>query len=106
MGDGEVSGSGFEIGARIRLRLGLEKGAGREWPWLETADSIVTLGAAPSFEDAADIAMQAMLADLVARYRVSETDATMLMSIRGDLGVNQACRSPVETSVRFAFPKL
>jgi hypothetical protein len=30
----------------------------------------------------------------------------MLASIRGDLRVNQACRSPIDTSVRFEFPKL
>jgi amidase len=37
---------------------------------------------------------------------VSDTDAYMLASIRGDLRVNQACRSPIDTSVRFEFPKL
>lgn len=106
MGDGEISGSGFEIAASVRLRLSLTKGGAVEWPWLETADRIVTLGAAKMLDDAADIAIGAMLKMLVARHGISETDAYMLLSIRGDLAINQACRSPVETSIRFEFPKL
>ena len=106
MGDGEISGSGFEIGARIRLTLTLEKGTARDWPWLETEECVVTLASAPTFDAAAEIAIRAMQADLVARYGISEVDAYMLMSIRGDLRVNQACRSPIDTSVRFEFPKL
>ena len=37
---------------------------------------------------------------------ISQADAYMLMSIRGDLRVNQACRSPVDVSVRFEFPRI
>jgi len=106
MGDGEVSGSGFEIAARVTLRLVLEKGAATEWPWLETADTIVTLASAQKFDDAAEAAVRAMIPRIMARHGVSETDAYMLASIRGDLRVNQACRSPIDTSVRFEFPKL
>ncbi len=51
-------------------------------------------------------AVRAMVPLLVARHGVSETDAYMLCSIRGDLRANQACRSPIDTSVRFEFPKL
>ncbi len=106
MGDGEISGSGFEIGARIRLRLALQKGGATEWPWLETEDRIATLASAASFDEAAETAVRSMLGLLVARHGVSETEAYMLMSIRGDLRVNQACRSPIDASVRFEFPKL
>ena len=106
MGDGEISGSGFEIGAKVHMRLTLTKGGAGEWPWLETEDVLATLGSAPTFEEASDIAIRSMLALLMKRHRISETDAYMLMSIRGDLRINQACRSPVDTSVRFEFPKL
>ena len=106
MGDGEVSGSGFEIAARITVRLSLRKGGATEWPWLETADRIATLASAPLFDDAAEAAVRAMIPLLMARHGVSETDAYMLASIRGDLRANQACRSPIHTSVRFEFPKL
>lgn len=106
MGDGEVSGSGFEIAARITVRLSLARGGATEWPWLETADTIATLASAPRFDDAAEAAVRAMIPLIMARHGVSETDAYMLASIRGDLRANQACRSPIDTSVRFEFPKL
>ena len=106
MGDGEVSGSGFEIAARLTVRLTLEKGGATEWPWLETADRIATLAAAPEFDDAAEAAVRAMIPMHHGAARRIETDAYMLASIRGDLRVNQACRSPIDTSVRFEFPKL
>jgi amidase len=106
MGDGEISGSGFEIAATVRLRLSLAKGGELEWPWLETEKLVVTLASAASIERASDIAIRAMLRRLTDTYAISEADAYMLMSIRGDLRINQACRSPVDTSVRFEFPKL
>ena len=106
MGDGEISGSGFEIAARVTVRLPLAKGGATEWPWLETADTIATLASAPGFDEAAEAAIRAMIPIIMARHGVSDTDAYMLASIRGDLRVNQACRSPIDTSVRFEFPKL
>ena len=106
MGDGEISGTGFEIGARVHIRLALAKSRTLGWPWLETENLLVTLGSARTFEQASDIAIRAMLRRLTETYRINEVDAYMLMSIRGDLRINQACRSPVETSVRFEFPKL
>ncbi|HET7717006.1 MAG TPA: acetamidase/formamidase family protein, partial [Bauldia sp.] len=61
MGDGEVSGSGFEIAAKVTVRLSLTKGGATEWPWLETAEVIATLAAAPRFDDAAEAAVRAMI---------------------------------------------
>ena len=98
MGDGEISGSGFEIAATVRLRLSLAKGGELEWPWLETENLMVTLASAPTFEQASDIAIRTMLRRLIETYAINEADAYMLMSIRGDLRVNQACRSPIDTS--------
>ena len=54
----------------------------------------------------AEFAIRSMLALLVRRHGISQADAYMLMSIRGDLRVNQACRSPVDVSVRFEFPRI
>jgi amidase len=105
MGDGEISGSGFETGARVHLRLTLTKGGAPEWPWLETENVTATLASAPTFEEAAQLAVQSMLRLLVERHGMSETDAYMVMSICGDLRVNQACRSPIDVSVRFEAPK-
>lgn len=71
-----------------------------------TPPTIGTRAAAPTFDEAAETAVRAMIPLLMARHGVSETDAYMLCSIRGDLRVNQACRSPIDTSVRFEFPKV
>lgn len=106
MGDGEISGTGFEVAAKLHVRLSLTKGGAGEWPWLETEDLIATLASAPTFDQAAEFAIRAMLAQIVERHGVSTADAYMLMSIRGDLRVNQACRSPVDASARFEFPKI
>jgi amidase len=105
MGDGEISGSGFEIGARVHLRLTLTKSLASEWPWLETKDVVATLASAPTFDEASGFAVRSMLRLLIERHGMSEPDAYMLMSICGDLRVNQACQSPIDVSVRFEAPK-
>lgn len=106
MGDAEVTGSGLEIGARVHLALGLRKGGARGWPWMETPDLLVTVGSAPDYEAAAEIAVREMMDLLVERLGVSAVEAFMLLSVRGDVRVNQACRSAIDTSVRVEFPKL
>jgi amidase len=106
MGDGEVSGSGVEVGARVEVTIGLEKGSGRTWPHAETADRLITIASAPSFEAASEIAVREMMALLGERLGLAPTDAFMLVSAIGDVRVNQACRSKIDTSVRVEMPKL
>ncbi|MBI1775520.1 MAG: acetamidase/formamidase family protein [Proteobacteria bacterium] len=106
MGDGEISGTGVEIGARVHLRLSLEKGKAREWPWLETRDHLITTASAPGFEEAAEIATRSMMELMGERLGVSPVDAFGLLSIAGDLRVNQYCRMVIGCSVRVEFPKL
>jgi amidase len=106
MGDGEMSGSGVEIGGRVHLRFGVEKGAATEWPWMETARHWITTASAPAFDEAAEIATRSMIALLGARVGVSAADAFALLTIAGDLRVNQLCRMPIGASARVEFPKL
>lgn len=106
MGDGEVSGSGVEIGARVEVTIGLEKGTGRTWPHAETEDQLITIASAPSYEPASEIAVREMMALLEERLGLTATDAFMLISAIGDVRVNQACRSKIDTSVRVEMPKL
>jgi amidase len=106
MGDGEVSGAGVEIGARVLVTIGLEKGTGRTWPHAETADQLITIASAPTYELASEIAVREMMALLGERLGLSPTDAFMLISAIGDVRVNQACRSKIDTSVRVEMPKL
>jgi amidase len=106
MGDGEMSGSGVEIGGRVHLRLSVAKGAATEWPWMETAQHWITTASAPTFDDAAEIATRSMIVLLGARLGVSAADAFALLTIAGDLRVNQLCRMPIGASARVEFAKL
>ncbi|HMR32919.1 MAG TPA: acetamidase/formamidase family protein [Geminicoccaceae bacterium] len=105
MGDAEVTGSGLEIGARVHLALSLCKGGARDWPWMETPDLWITTGSAPDYQAASEIAVREMMGLLVERLGVTAVEAFMLLSVRGDVRVNQACRSTIDTSVRVEFPK-
>jgi len=105
MGDGEVNGSGVEFGARVTLRLDLEKKNAVDWPTVETKDTLACIGSAPTFYDAAEIAVRNMVDRIARDLGVAKVDAYMLVSARGDLRLNQACRSPVEVSVRVEFPR-
>lgn len=105
MGDGEISGTGVEIGGRVHLRLRLEKRAATEWPWMETDRLWITTAAAPRFEEAAQIATRAMMELLRARLSLSDSEAFALLSIAGDLRVNQLCLTGIGASARMEFPK-
>jgi amidase len=106
MGDGEVCGSGVEIGARVHLRVQLVKGAAREWPWMETPSLLIQSASAKTYEEASEIAVREMMGLLGARLGLAPADAFMLVSAVGDVRVNQACRSPIDVSVRVEMPKL
>jgi len=105
MGDGEVNGSGVEFGARVRLRLRLEKGTALQWPTVETADRFACIASAPEFYDAAEIAVRNMVDRVSKDLGLTPIDAYMLVSARGELRLNQACRSPIEVSLRVEFPR-
>lgn len=105
MADAEPVGTGCEIGGRVTLAIGLDKGAARDWPWIETERLLVTYGAAPGLDDAAEIAMEAMIDLVAARHDLSRPDAFMLIGLAGHVRLNQACRSPIAISVRVEFPK-
>jgi amidase len=105
MGDGEISGSGVEIGGRVHLRLSVETGAAREWPWMETDRLWITTAAAPRFEEAAQIATRSMMELMQDKLAVTASEAFALLSIAGDLKVNQLCLTGIGSSARMEFPK-
>lgn len=105
MSDSEAVGTGCEIGARITLRVDLVKGAARDWPWMETDTQIISYGAAPVYEDAAEIAMEQMIDMVATRHDLSPAEAFMLIGLAGDMRINQSCRSPIDISMRVEFPK-
>ena len=106
MGDGEVCGTGVEIGARVHLRVRVEKGKAREWPWMETPSLLIQAASAKTYEEASELAVRGMMGLLEERLGLPPPDAFMLVSAIGDVRVNQACRSPIDVSVRVEVPKL
>jgi amidase len=106
MGDGEACGTGVEIGARVHIRVSVEKAGARSWPWVEVDDRLITIATAPDFAMASELATREMMELLRQRHGVSSVEAFMLVSAAGDIRVNQACRYPIDVSARVEFPKL
>ena len=59
-----------------------------------------------SAEEASELAVRGMIDLLGERLGLSPPDAFMLVSAVGDVRVNQACRSPIDVSVRVEVPKM
>jgi amidase len=105
MGDGEISGTGLEIPGRVSLAIRLHPRLERIWPWMETVGELITLASDRSFEIASEIAVACMTELVCDRTGLAKSDAVMLLSLVGELRINQACRSATDISVRCEVPK-
>jgi amidase len=106
MGDGEVSGTGIEIGAEVTVRVDLEPDAASTRPWVETANDWVTTGSGPTLEDAVEQAVDELVRLLAERLGLSRTDAFLLVSARGDVRIGQCARIRGLDATAYAmFPK-
>jgi acetamidase/formamidase len=103
-GDGEVCITAIECAMTARLRFQVRKGRHLSDPQLETPDAWMTLSAAPTLEDAARRALEAMLDLIVARTGLSRADAYALASMAVDLRINQVVNQPM-MGVRAVLPK-
>jgi amidase len=88
MADGEVCGTGIEIGGTVRLTTDVLPGLGLRRPVVETRDAWIALGSAPTLDEAARIATSDGV-DLLVRGGMSAEDAYMLASIACDLRISQ-----------------
>ncbi len=88
-GDGEVCLTAVETGLTGRLRIELVKGAGLAGPWAETAEHVIAMGFDPDLDEAARLALRAMIALVTARTGLSAGDAYRLCSVAADLRVTQ-----------------
>jgi amidase len=103
MGDGEICGTGVEVAGRITLRLEVRRDLALVNPAVETAEVVATIASAVTLDEAADLATRDMADLLCGRTGLSAGDATMLMSVAGELQVSQVV-DPLKTA-RFALPK-
>ena len=103
MGDGEICGTGVEVGGSITVRLDVRRDLRIEEPVLETGDLVVTIASAETLDEAAEAATGHMTRLLTDSLGIPLEVATMLMSAGGDLQVSQIV-DPLRTA-RFALPK-
>lgn len=91
MGDGEISGTGVEIGGKGIIKVDLIKGNAGGWPITELEDSWVTHGTASNIQDALKIACDEAAKLLVDEWGFTIEDAFIFLSVAGDLGIAQNC---------------
>jgi amidase len=107
MGDGELSGGGFDLPAEVTLRIGLRKGLRLRWPRIEREGHVITTGAHADPLEAMRIAVDEMASLLGERLGIDRPDALMLLSVRGDVKVCTCHNHPqAGHTTRVAFPKL
>jgi amidase len=108
MGDGEISGTGVEIGGVGLIKVDVIKRKAGEWPITETRDAFYTHGtSANSIDEALKSACEEASKLLVDEWGFSVEDAFMFLSVAGDLGIAQYCHpSPGSVIARMRVPKL
>jgi amidase len=92
MGDGEVSGTGVEIGGEVMVRVDLIEGQAPRRPWIETDEAWIATGQGETLDDAVRDAVEEMIQILIKQLRVDRTDAYLLISARGDVRIGQSAR--------------
>lgn len=91
MGDGEISGTGIEVGGNVTLSFKLIKGETFPTPAVKSGDndSIVFLYSDESLDIAADKATKQCYKFLTENLNLEKHLAIRYMSISGDLGISQ-----------------
>jgi len=108
MGDGEISGTGVEIGGTGIIKVDLIKGKAAGWPVTETKDSWITHGTtADNIDDALKNAAEESAKLLVDEWGFTMEDAFIFLSVAGDLGIAQYCHpSPGSVIAKMRVPKI
>jgi len=109
MGDGEICGTGIEIGGDVLLSVQLIKGIGTQYPVTETENSWVTHGVADvtDLTGALRIACEEAANLLVNHWGFTIEDAFIFLSVQGNLGIAQAVHPGSGTVIaKMVVPKL
>jgi amidase len=89
MGDGEVAGSAIEVPMHERIQIDLIKGKKISWPRFENDDYLMAAGIYRPLEDATRIAYTELIKWIHDDYGLSQFDLYELMSVAGELRVNE-----------------
>jgi amidase len=103
MGDGETGICGVEVAGRVQIRVNLIKGRQEVWPVLSNEHEWMVIASAPTLDEAAKEAGNAMLNFLDQRTNLSKHDLVRLLSIAGHLQISQVV-NPLKT-VRMVIPR-
>jgi len=103
MGDGEVCGCGVEIKGDVTIRVEVLKNKSLPLPLVVTKDSIMTISSKETLDEASKLATINMYSFLVEELKLSNEEASMLLSVAGDLKVCQVV-NPLKTA-RFEIRK-
>jgi len=108
MGDGEISGTGVEIDGDVLIRVGLLKGKQGGWPITAIDGAWVTHGTADEdLNEAVRLACEQAARLLVDEWGFTMEDAFIFLSVRGDVGIAQACHPcPGSVIARVAVPAI
>jgi amidase len=103
MGDGEVAVCGIEIAGEVTVQLHVLKGKKWPVPMVISEKSVITIASAKSLDDAANRAVKNMVHFLEDECGIEKAEATLLLSIAGDLRVCQVV-DPLKTA-RYELPR-
>jgi amidase len=103
MGDGEVSVTGLEIQGQVTVKVDLIKGKSEPWPVLDVGDDWYVIASAEDLDEAARLALDAMLEFLEKRTDLSLNDRVSLLSACGKMEISQVV-DPLKT-VRMGISK-
>lgn len=100
-GDGEVCGTGIEVGSTVHLRVSVESQRGLVTPMLETHQSsqrtgtaLVTTGIGPDLFHAARDATSHLIDEITNRTKLDPVDAYLLASVAADMHVSEIVDLP------------
>jgi acetamidase/formamidase len=103
-GDGEICTTGLETPMRARVEFHLHKARTIEGPQIETADEFMVVSYGRTLDEAGRRAIGDMIEYLAARHGLSRHEAYGLLSLAGDLRINQVVDFP-HVGARVAIPK-
>ena len=106
MGDGELTGGGFDVDAEVTVTIDLRK----DDPWLrpriETEDEWICCANARDLRDAIRIATSDMATFLSLRLDITREEAFILIGCRGDARIGQAAALDLDATARVAVPRI
>ncbi len=102
MGDGEVFICGLEIGGEVTVKVSVLKEVSLPTPFLSCQGQVMTIQSAETLDEAGDLAAKAMKNFVRDAPGKDDSEAGLLMSLVGQMGVCQVV-DPLKT-VRMEFP--